>query len=265
MKKIKYFTILFVLLFLSTFVFGNIFTKADSVGFDTFDSSSGQMSGGSYILDSSLGQTVGFSASGGDYVLYSGFQQGFTAGTYISIAIDFPSGGEAILSDISGFFSGATGVGYADVTVTTDYDGYSLAIKSATSPALKCNPLSGCDEGDSFSNYTPSGGLGNPDYLWSISDSSSAFGFTPKGVDILSKYKYDTNTQSCGSGLSSFVGDYCWDGLSTTDTDIAFSSGSNHPDGAVTRIKLRSQVGSDKIQPSGSYEADITLTAVANL
>jgi hypothetical protein len=264
MKNLLHFLGMFFLLFFVVFFSGNILTKASSIGFDVLDSSGDRMSGGEYILDSNVGQPSADSSSGGNYNLSTGFRQDFISGSYISIDIEYPSGTDAVLPAVSGFLSGETGDGYVDATVTTDYDGYVLAIKSDTSPALKCDTLSGCETADAFSDYTPVGGIGTPDYSWAIDNNESAFGFTVKGDHILSKYKYNTGTTSCGSGDALVSGNYCWDGLSTTNVDISSSIDINHPDGTPTRIKFRSQVGSDKIQPSGGYKAGIILTATAN-
>lgn len=264
MKSFLNFIFIFSFLFCMVFVLGNFFAKADSIGFDVLNSSGGRMTGGDYILESSLGQATVFSASGGDYVLNSGFQQNFDTGTYIAVDISFPSGESVVMSDISGFISGDIGDGYTDVDVVTDYSGYSLSIKSENEPALKCDISSGCSASDSFDDYVPVGGKGAPDYDWVIAANESLFGFTPKGDHILSKYKYDSINELCGSGLSGFTGDYCWDGLSTSYSNMAYSSGSNHPEGTVTRVKFRSQVGTEKTQPSGDYEASVVVTATAN-
>ncbi len=264
MKILLNFIVTFSFLFCAVFVLGNFFAKAESIGFDVLDSSGGKMTGGDYILESSLGQTTVFSASGGDYVLSSGFQQNFDTGTYVSVDISFPSGEEVAMSGISGFLSGDIGSGYADIDVTTDYSGYSLNIKSETDPTLVCDTSSGCALSDSFGDYIPVGGKGSPDYDWILGENESLFGFTPKGDHILSKYKYDSANSVCGSGLSSLVGEYCWDGFSTSYSNIAYSSNPNHPNGTVTRINFRSQVGTEKIQPSGDYEAGIIVTATAN-
>lgn len=253
---------LFLLLFVATFISGGIFVQAESIGPDTFDSGGGVSTDGTNILESSIGQIDSGFSSDGSNTLISGYGQDFSTGSYIDIAIN-PIGG-VTMNEISGFMSGGVGDGSSDVKVTTDYDGYSLVIKSSTNPAFKCNTSSGCDESDSFANYNPSGGVGTPDYSWAISSNESKFGYTAKGADILSKFKYDTQNTSCGSGSSSSSGEYCWDAITTSDVNIASSSSSNYPDGVITNLKFRSQVGSGKLQPSGSYKASVTVTATAN-
>jgi len=261
MKTIKNLS-LFLVLFAVIFLLGNVITSADSISSDTLDASGGKSAGGSYILESSLGQFDSGSLTGGSYVLNSGYEQNFITGTYINIAVT-PTG-DIAMSSVSGFMSGQIGDGSADVKVTTDYDGYALAIKSSTNPAFKCDTMSGCDTSDSFANYSPTGGAGYPDYAWGISNTDSEFGYTAKGLDILSKFKFDDTGETCGSGSYDVSGNYCWDALTTSDANIASASASNSPSGTTTKVKFRSQVGSSKLQPSGTYKASITVTATAN-
>jgi len=262
MKNIIYFLIKFFILSLIIFFGGSFFVKADSTSYDNLNNGGGISSGGDYILDSSIGQLDSGTSSGGAYQLSSGYNQGFTNGTFINIDVN-PSGGVS-MGGASGLMSGQISDGSADIKVTTDYAGYFLAVKASTDPAFKCNTSSGCAASDAFNNYSPVGGVGSPDYAWSIASTDSEFGYTVKGDDILAKFKYDTPGTSCGSG-SSAIANYCWDALSTSDVNISSASSPNSPDGTTTKIKFRSQIGSNKLQPSGSYEASVTITAMANL
>jgi len=266
MKNILSFLAVFSFIFLLVFFGGSIFTKAESISSDAIDAGGGRSSSGNYILESSLGQFDGGMASNDNSQLNSGYEQsGGGGGTYVNLEIVYPTGGNVAMSSVSGFLSGDTGNGYSDVKVTTDYDGYNLNIKSTTNPAMKCVTSSGCDVSDVFANYTPSGGVGTPDYAWSVGSGDSEFGFTPKGSDILTKFKYNTEATSCGSGSSEpSGGNYCWDALGTSDTLIASSDAPNISDGTTTDIKFRTQIGSSKIQPAGNYQASITVTATSN-
>lgn len=259
MKLIKELSFL-IGIFISVFILGNVFASADSVGYDVLDNNGGKSLGGDYILESSLGQLDSGSSAGGDYILNAGYEQGFNAESFIDIGVT-PTG-DIVMPSVSGFMGGQISDGSADIKVTTDYDGYTLAIKSSTNPAFQCDTSSGCDLTDSFANYTPAGDVGNPDYNWNISDSASEFGYTAKGLDILSKFKFDSTGGTCGSGSSDVASGYCWDALTTSDSNIAAGSGNSI--GTTTKIKFRSQVGSAKLQPSGTYKTSVTVTATAN-
>jgi hypothetical protein len=156
------------------------------------------------------------------------------------------------LQSLSGL-TGGISTSSADLHVITDnIAGYSLAVKATSSPALKDI------NGAFFSDFTPAGS--DPDFQFSISTSESAFGFTPEGPDIASRYLDNGSLCSVGTGDTT---DRCWEGFSLSDKIIAESGSNNQPDGATTTLKFRAEIGSAKIQDAGSYEATITVTAVS--
>ena len=162
-----------------------------------------------------------------------------------SISITAPTDATLSTIDNNGISSGSVAW-----TVTTDNSaGYTLSIKASSNPAL----VSGSD---SFSDYAPSGAV--PDYTWTVAASASAFGFSPEGADIASRY---LNSGSiCGTGATD-TADQCWDGFSTTNRTIAQSSAGNTPSGVATTVKLKAEIGTSKTQPTGSYAATLTVTA----
>lgn len=210
--------------------------QADSLNFG-----GGLSNSTNYSLESTLGELATGNITSTNYGLLAGYQQMVSS----FIAITAPS--DVTLSGIAG-----TGASSGSVvwTVTTDNSaGYTLSVKAGSSPALAVS-------GDSFSDYAPSGA--NPDYNWSVGASASAFGFSPEGTDIASRYL--DNGSSCGTGASNAT-DQCWDGFSTTNRTIAQSSTSNNPSGVVTTVKLKAEIGNSKTQPVGSYAATLTVTA----
>jgi hypothetical protein len=154
--------------------------------------------------------------------------------------------------------SGGAGNGEVSWTTTTDdLAGYSLYIRSSASPAL----VSTSNPAAYFDDYTPA--AANPDYDWQVDADKSEFGFTPEGADIILKFR--DNGSVCDIGTFD-TPDVCWYGFSSADPGelIAKSSSSNHPSGIVTNVKVQAQSNGSHIQEEGTYQATITVTALAN-
>jgi hypothetical protein len=218
---------------------GNYRIQSDSV-----NTAGGGADSASYHLEDTTGEIATGVSSSGSYMMNAGFQQ--MQGNYIAIS----SVGPTSLPDITTLFSGVS-TGSMSWTVTTDSPaGYSLAVKAATAPALK-SPLG------SFADYAPGG---TPSFDFTVAAPDSSFGFSPEGADITSTYK--DNGSACNTGALD-TADKCWEGFSTTDKVVSQSATSNHPSGTATTLKVRAEVGSAKIQESGSYTATLTLTATA--
>ena len=101
--------------------------------------------------------------------------------------------------------TGGTSNGSTTVTVTTDSpSGYQLQVSSSQSPSMQKGA-------DSIADYVPGGA--QPDFTFTTTASNSHFGFSPEGIDIVTRYK--DNGASCGVG-SSDTSLSCWDGLSTS-------------------------------------------------
>jgi hypothetical protein len=197
-----------------------------------------------YIINDTAGETGTGNSNSTNYFMHAGFWQ--MQESYI--AITSPS--DLNLSDIDGLLGGAS-EGVLSWQVTTDnLAGYTMNIKTATTPAMK-SAL------DSFADYTPSGG--DPDYNFSIVSSASAFGFSPEGTDTNTRFKDNGSACNIGSGETSAK---CWDGFSTSPQTIAGKTSSNHPLGSAVNVRVRTESGSTHIQISGSYSASITVTAL---
>ena len=109
----------------------------------------------------------------------------------------------------------------------------------------------------SIADYVP---VSNPDFTFTYGAGQSYFGYSPSGVDTISRFK--DNGVSCNAGVleTSLA---CWDGLSTTTETIAQGVGANTPSGATTTINFRVGVGTGVSQNEGFYVATTTLTAIA--
>jgi len=251
--KIKHFTILYIII-ITGFIVLNVFVahaytmsssnyriQQDSINTGGLDVSTST----NYRIKDTIGEIATGKATSTSYNLYAGYRQMDEA--YISIS----EGGAVTLTPSIGGVTGGTATGSTSFTITTDNTaGYSLDINASTDPALKSSSYS-------FADYTTNS---NPDYTWLIVATSSEFGFSPEGSDIVQKFKDDGN--ACNTG-SSDTSNKCWYGLDVSDENIASSASSNHPSGTQTTIKFQAESGSSHLQEAGSYGAVITVTAVA--
>lgn len=200
-----------------------------------------------YQISDTIGQLAPGRASSTSYRLNAGYRH---LGSHTISISDEPN---ITMPNLSGISAGAS-VETATWTVTTDnLGGYKLTIEASTDPAMQSS-------GVNFSDYAPSAGSGTPTFSFDIPSNESAFGFSPEGVDITSAYQ--DNGSACGVGNQHTTGT-CWSGFTTTPETIASSPSRTSPSGTPTTIRFRAEIGADKIQPSGTYQATITVTALA--
>jgi hypothetical protein len=202
----------------------------------------------SYRMEDTIGEIATGVLTSTSYKLKAGYQQ--MQETYL--AISSPS--DVTMSPAISGVTGGTGNGSAVWAVTTDNPaGYSLAIKAGASPALQSGAYS-------FADYTPTV-AGTPDFNWEVASTDAEFGFTPEGSDIVQKFK-DNSLDTCNIGTTDTT-DACWYNFSTSNEIIAQSSSPNHPSGTSTTVKFRAESGSEHLQPAGTYQANIIVTALA--
>lgn len=218
------------------------------ISFDTVDNGGRNSSSTNYTIEDSIGEQATGISSSTNYTIEAGYQQMY--GSYISIT----SPSNITLPAIGGLVGGVSTSSVAWSVLTDDSAGYILYVQASTTPALVTASNS------AFADYVPAGGTTTPDFTFSISPSTSAFGFSPQGPDIVPRFKDNGSTCNTGTSDTAYA---CWDGFSTTSKNIAESSSSNQPSGATTTIQLQAQIGSSKIQDSGSYSATIITTALA--
>lgn len=204
-----------------------------------------QGSSASYDLLDTTGEVGTGDSASSSY----GINAGFIAAQAVYLAISTAS--DVTMSPAIAGISGGTGSGSTVWTVTTDNAaGYTLSIRADTTPALRSAT-------SSFADYTPTGV--NPDYNWGIAVADSEYGFTPEGTDIIQRYKDNGSSCNVGSGDTA---DRCWDALTTSDQPVAQRTSGNHPSGTTTAVKMQAEAGSNRIQPSGTYTATITVTVL---
>lgn len=156
------------------------------------------------------------------------------------------------MSSISGL-TGGSSYNVADCNVkSNDANGYLLYVKASSSPALVSNSSSSVF----FSDYRTT----TPEYTWTLdSTASSSFGFSVSSTGAVSAFRYTDTT--CGGGPStSYMA--CFRALSTSDINVASKSSATDSNGVTTTVAFKAEIGSTRNQPTGSYVAGITITAV---
>ncbi len=220
---------------------GNYRIQSDSINFG-----GGLSTSTNYSLESTAGEVGSGESESTSYTLGAGYQQ--MLNSYLSL-----SGIEAVslspsIPGISGGFSN----GSTTFTVTTDnMAGYVLTVKAESAPAMQKGS-------DTIADYVPQGS--DPDYAFVTDAADAHLGYTPEGIDIVSRFK--DNGSACNVGGSDTLLS-CWDGLDTTPEIIAQSGNGNHPLGSTTTLNFRVGVGGSVIQPPGNYTATTTLTLLA--
>ncbi len=211
----------------------NYWIVADSLNFAGTTSTSSN-----YRVDDTAGELATGVASSSTYQIRAGYREMIVS----SLAITMPS--NVSLSPDLNTAGGGTANGSVIWSVTSPA-GYSLAVRDNSTPALQTSV------GQSFGDYG-----GSPDFNWSVSSDSSAFGFSPEGDDLTDTYKNDGSNCGSGSGTTG----HCWDGFSTTDQTVATKSTGPNTSRSTT-LKLRAEIGADKTQTRGGYTATIIVTA----
>lgn len=252
MKKfsLKYFILLTVLaVIFSQPVFAYVMSSTNyRVQFDSLNSGGALGTSTNYKIEDTVGEVASGSATSTNFKLYAGYQQ-MEQNVFLTMSV---SGSPVVLSNIGGLTGGESNGSLAVSILTNNTAGYSLKVKSTTDPALK-------SASSSFSNY-PAGA--NTDFTWSSAETSSAFGFTPEGDDLVQKYL--DNGSLCNQSGGSDTADKCWNYFSTSDEQISSSDSKNDPDTTTTTVKVKAKSGAQNVQQSGEYAATIIITGTSN-
>lgn len=140
-------------------------------------------------------------------------------------------------------------IGSSAWTVTTNaVNGYSLAVKASTSPALQSGS-------NSFADYTETT-AGTPE-TWSVASGAKEFGYSVYGTDVPSS-TWGTGS-SCGTG-STPSATLKYVGLKTTDKVVATKNTVTPVSGTTTNICFAA-AQNGVYASSGTYTATITATA----
>ncbi len=201
-----------------------------------------------YSVKDTIGeQATGISTST-NYKISAGYRQ--LQPDYIAVSAP---GSVTITPALPGLSGGTSNVSVSTTVTTDSGSGYSLKIKADSSPALSSTS-------SAFNDYTPVT-PSVPDYNFSISSTTSEFGYTLEGPHL--KQKFLDDGSSCNTG-SQDTTDKCWLNFTTSSEEVIKSFNSNHPNGTDHSLKLQAESGSDNLQTSGVYKADIVITVVPN-
>ena len=214
--------------------------QSDSINFGGKNSTSA-----TYSLEDTIGEIASGRSAGTAYALGAGYQQ-LNEPTYITLT----AASDLSLGSIGGIVGGSTTGSQSWIVTTNNATGYSLSVKASTAPALKSGTYS-------FADYTPAGP--DPDLAFTIAPTSSGFGFSPEGTDVIQRFK--DNGSVCNAGSLNTT-DACWDGFATTTKIVSLRNSSNLPSGSTTTLKYKVETGSSHIQEAGDYSAVITVTAL---
>jgi hypothetical protein len=249
----KIYFALIILFFMGTAsVFAAMSSPNYSIQSDDVSIGGARSESAGFRAEDTIGELATGDSASASYRLRAGYQ----SMQEVYLALSAPS--DVTMTPTIPGVSGGSGNGSVFWTVTTDnLAGYSFYVRAGASPALVKNGSPGVY----FDDYTPGAG---PDYVWQVDATKAEFGFTPEGNDIVTKFR-DNGADTCNTGTLD-TPDACWYNFvsSTPGELIAHSAVSNHPTGVATTVKVEAQSNSSHLQEAGTYQATITVTALAN-
>lgn len=174
--------------------------------------------------------TAGFAVTASDSVTVS-----LDINNYVSIT----SPSDVTMSAIAG--TGGSSTGSAAWTVATNNVlGYSLNVAASSSPAMSSGA-------NTIADYTET--VAATPETWSVAATAAEFGFSAEGAATPT---LTWGTPSTGSGK--------YRGFTGT-TGIQVATAATPTSGQATTVYFKAEVGSSKLQTSGTYTATITATA----
>ena len=168
----------------------------------------------------------------------------------VQSGISITSPNDVTMSDMGTAVNTSTGFAVWNVK-TNDPDGYTLAVKASTSPALR-------NGSNSFADYTEAL-AGTPD-TWSVDSGTFEFGFSALGTDV--EVEYGTGQTTCDDGAASSTvnTNLKFEGFTTSDETVATRSATTTTAGVDTRVCFAAEQNG-VYAPAGLYQATITATA----
>ena len=153
-----------------------------------------------------------------------------------------------------GIASNAAVGGSAWTVATNSATGYTLAVHSTTTPALKNAAI------DSFANYTEAI-TGTPDLWGGVAAGTKEFGYGAYGTDTpTATWGTPTGCGNTGTGAPDAAGKF--KGMTTVDATIASRGGVTPTTGITTNICFAAQQNAT-YAAAGAYTATVTATATA--
>ena len=155
------------------------------------------------------------------------------------------------LGTISGL-TGGTASNTSDCNVKTNAAlGYNLTVNATNTPAM-------ISDSNDISDYSTT----TPQFTWAIpSTASSSFGFAVSSTDAVAAFKNDGS--ACGAGTTSTYAN-CFRAFSGASAiPVASKASATTATGVTTTLNFKTEIGSTRVQPSGTYTATVVITANA--
>jgi len=181
----------------------------------------------------------------------------------VTAEISITSPGDVTMSPSIPGMTGSGGVpstGSATWTViTNNIQGFSMTIKSSTTPAMRGDATS-----DYFDDYTTTN-LNIPDHIWGILSDAAEFGYTvePETVADTVQLFRDNGTFCNQPGIQNQI-DRCWLNASTSAVTIINRTASTTSSGEAEVVKFQVEQGASTFKLEDTYTATTTVTVVVN-
>jgi len=216
-----------------------------SIDWDAINSFGAPSSSSSFLIEDTGGEQGTGNMSGASFELFGGFQQ---QDGLVMIAIDCDDS-VAMGSIVQDGKSNLTTNSAACHILTNNSNGYSLTLKT-TSPDLS----SGSD------TISPIATASNIPAIWDediVSDNTSGWGYRLSDLSTVYDAKWGMNDQT-GVNYGTAAK---WYKATDTDYQIVASATETSNEGDNEILNFGVEIGSDKIQPTGSYSTTLTITA----
>jgi hypothetical protein len=135
---------------------------------------------------------------------------------------------------------------------TNNPAGYSLAIASDASPALRSSD-------DSFADVATTPGTAI--YNWSVPSGQAAFGYSVDGTDVTDNFL--DNGVTCGVTGGTDSSDKCWTSFSTSYSTVSLRWSATPVGGNQTKVWFRAETTASRALKSGNYQTAIDVLALA--
>jgi hypothetical protein len=139
------------------------------------------------------------------------------------------------------------------VVITNNSAGYDLTFTSATAYLENANS-------DQIAAYTPAV-AGTPDQ-WSVASSASEWGAHLKSTST----SYDSSKWGAAAGTENYAAsDVYWHNVTSAGSfSVANKTSETTAGGDTETIMFGAEVGSSVLQPTGTYDVNVTVTATTN-
>ncbi len=248
--SIKRISLFFFLIILIPFaVLAEMTSNSYMIESDVIGSFGDSSNSTSYQLEDTGGETATEDMTSASYELRSGFWPA-AMDYHISIACD----SNVNMGEIAGTGQSNLGTNDATCTVRTDNPtGYNLSFNSETNSMLN-------ESNDTIAAYTPTA-EGSPEQ-WSVAASASEWGARLKKTGTTT---YDSSKWGVAAGSESYIsGDVYWHNVTDSGSfNIVTKNSETGEAGDTEVLQFGAEVGANKIQPTGTYDVDVTVTAVS--